>query len=78
MPRFRVALSFPGEHRIRVERIAESLASRIGRDLVFYDAGYSAAFNRPNLDTYLAALYHKESELIAVFLCNDAETSSEN
>ena len=36
--RFRVALSFPGEHRERVEKIAEVLGGRLGRDRVLYDA----------------------------------------
>ncbi len=32
--RFRVALSFPGERRARVEKIAEALADKLGRILV--------------------------------------------
>jgi tetratricopeptide (TPR) repeat protein len=67
--RFRVALSFPGEHRGRVEKIAEALAGRLGREAVLYDRWYGAEFNRPNLDVYLPKLYHEESDLIAVFLC---------
>ena len=51
--RFRVALSFPGEHRERVEKIAEALAGRLGRERVLYDRWYAAEFARPNLDTYL-------------------------
>lgn len=35
--RFRVALSFPGEHRERVEKIAEALGEKLGRDRVLYD-----------------------------------------
>ena len=30
--RFRVALSLPGEHLARVEKIAETLAAALGRD----------------------------------------------
>src|SRR4051794_12125176 len=71
MHRFRIALSFPGEHRSRVENIAEALANHIDRDKVFYDQWYSHELNRPNLDTYLTALYHNESDLIAVFLCKE-------
>src|SRR5260370_9005559 len=69
MGRLRVALSFPGEHRKRVENVAEALASRVGRNAVLYDRWFVAEFNRPNLDTYLTRLYHDESDLIAVFLC---------
>jgi tetratricopeptide (TPR) repeat protein len=67
--RFRVALSFPGEHRSRVENIATALADHLGRQHVLYDRWYAAEFNRPNLDDYLSQLYHDDSDLIAVFLC---------
>src|ERR1035437_6355831 len=66
--RFRVALSFPGEHRDRVERIAEALADKLGREKVLYDKWHAAELNRPNLDVYLSKLYHDESDVIAVFL----------
>ena len=55
--RFRVALSFPGEHRGRVEKIAEALAGRLGRDKVLYDKWHAPEFNRLNLDVYLPKLY---------------------
>src|ERR1035437_7865791 len=67
--RFRVALSFPGEHRDRVERIAEALADKLGREKVLYDKWHASEFNRPNLDVYLSKLYHDEADVIAVFLC---------
>jgi hypothetical protein len=66
--RFQVALSFPGEHREFVKRVAERLSERIGRERVLYDAYYEAEFARIDLDTYLQRLYHDESDLIAVFL----------
>ena len=69
--RFRIALSFPGEHRDFVEQVATRLADRVGRDRVLYDKYYEAEFARPDLDAYLQRLYHDESELIAVFLCAD-------
>src|SRR5262245_42318555 len=71
--RFRIALSFPGEHRQFVEQVAEQLAAVVGRESVLYDRFYEAEFARPDLDTYLQRLYHDESELIAVFLCADYE-----
>ena len=71
--RFRIALSFPGEHRDFVEQVAARLADRVGSDRVLYDKYYEAEFARPDLDTYLQRLYHDESELIAVFLCADYE-----
>jgi hypothetical protein len=69
--RFRVALSFPGEHRAPVEKIAEALREKLGHERVLYDRWYAAEFNRLNLDTYLSKLYHDDSDLIAVFLCKE-------
>ncbi len=71
--RFRVALSFPGERREFVERIATELSDRIGRDRVLYDRYFEAEFARPDLDAYLQRLYHDESELVVVFLCSEYE-----
>ncbi len=71
--RFKIALSFPSEHRGFVEQVAARLADQVGRDRVLYDKYYEAEFARPDLDTYLQRLYHDESELIAVFLCADYE-----
>lgn len=71
--RFHVALSFPGERRAYVAEVAEHLAKALGRERVLYDAWYQAEFARTDLDTYLQALYHDESDLIAVFLCPDYE-----
>jgi tetratricopeptide (TPR) repeat protein len=71
--RFSIALSFPGEHRAFVEQVAAALSSQIGKERVLYDMYYEAEFARPNLDTHLQSLYHDDSELIAVFLCEDYE-----
>lgn len=71
--RFDVALSFPGEHRTFVERVARALGSRVGPERVLYDRDYEAEFARPDLDTYLQRLYHDESHLIAVFLSAEYE-----
>lgn len=35
--RFRIALSFPGEHRSFVEQVAEHLSATVGREKVLYD-----------------------------------------
>src|ERR1017187_704465 len=69
--RFRIALSFPGEHRSRVESIANMLAASLGREKILYDKWHAAESARPNLDTYLSKLYHDESDLIAIFLCEE-------
>ena len=69
--RFRVALSFPGEHRTFVAAVAEQLSAALGRERVLYDAYYEGEFARPDLDVYLQRLYHDESELLVVFLCAD-------
>jgi TIR domain len=69
--RFRIALSFPGEHREFIEEVAGHLAAAVGRERVLYDQYYESEFARVDLDTYLQRLYHDDSELIAVFLCAD-------
>jgi hypothetical protein len=71
--RFQIALSFPGERRAYVARVAQHLAEVLGRERVLYDRWHEAEFARPDLDTYLQDLYHRQSELIAVFLCADYE-----
>ncbi len=69
--RFRVALSFPGEHRKRVGAVAKALATKLGQDKILYDKWYGAEFARPNLDLYLPKLYHDDSDLIVFFLCKE-------
>lgn len=64
-------MSFPGEHRKRVESIAETLAAKLGKEKILYDRWYAGEFARPNLDTYLQKLYHNESELLVFFFCED-------
>ncbi len=71
--RFAIALSFPGERRAFVSRVAERLAQRVGRDRVLYDHWYEAEFARPGLDCHLQRLYHDDSDLIAVFLSAEYE-----
>jgi tetratricopeptide (TPR) repeat protein len=68
-PRFRVALSFPGEHRSIVEQVAEKLSTEVGWTQVLYDKFYEAEFARLDLDVYLPRLYREQSELIVLFLC---------
>lgn len=71
--RFRVALSFAGEHRPFVEAVARALTDKLGSQRVLYDKDFEAEFARPDLDTYLQDLYHDQSDLVAVFLCADYE-----
>lgn len=69
--RFKVALSFAGENRSFVEAVATQLSMQLGASRVLYDKYYEEEFARTDLDTYLQALYHDDSELIAVFLCEN-------
>jgi hypothetical protein len=71
--RFQVALSFPGEQRTYVEEVAQFLANALGQEAVFYDDWYNHELARPNLDTYLQDIYHKDSQLLVPFLCADYE-----
>lgn len=69
--RFTVALSFPGEYREFVSKVADSLAERFSKPRILYDKYHEAEFARPNLDVHLPNLYRTESELIAIFLCDE-------
>ncbi len=71
--RFHVALSFPGERRAFVEKVAGFLTEEFGKEKVFYDRNFEAELARLNLDTYLQEIYHSDSELIVVFLCAEYE-----
>jgi hypothetical protein len=68
---FEVALSFPGEARPLVERVAEELERRIGPNAYFYDENYVSQLARPSLDTLLEDLYRNRAKLIVVFLSGD-------
>jgi hypothetical protein len=66
--RFRVSLSFAGEHRGYVKEVAEILVGALGTKSVLYDKYFEAEFARSGLDVYLPDLYRKESDLIVVFI----------
>jgi hypothetical protein len=67
--RFKVAMSFPGEKRRYVSKVADTLRNRLGKDSIFYDLDYQSQLARPNLDTLLQRVYRQQSDLIVVFLC---------
>lgn len=69
--KFKVALSFPGEKRSYVEQVAIDLKVSLGDDSVFYDFDYQAQLCHPNADVILQNVYHRQSQLILVFLCKE-------
>lgn len=71
---FDVALSFPGEVRDYVERVAAQLEHLMGPDRCFYDNNYVAQLARPSLDTFLQSIYRDRSKLIVVFLGADYQS----
>jgi len=68
---FDVALSFPGEVRLFIEKIVEELERNIGPNSYFYDKNYVSQLARPSLDTLLQDIYRNRSKLVVVFLCSD-------
>lgn len=72
--RFKVALSFPGEKREYVGKIANELKKRLPKGAVFYDRDFTAQLARPNLDTLLQRVYLNNSDLVVVFLSSEYET----
>jgi hypothetical protein len=71
--RFKVAFSFPGEARRRVEQIARLVAQSIGQDHVFYDEWYKAELAIADLDLHLQDIYRNQSKLLVVFLSANYE-----
>jgi len=65
--KFAVALSFPGEHRLLVEQIADILADSFGRERVFYDEWHKPILMGRHLDRKLRAIYRDQSELVVPF-----------
>ena len=67
--RFRVALSFAGETRDYVAKVAAILAEHFGEEAILYDKYHKVEFAQNRLGIELPALYHNESDLIVVVLC---------
>jgi hypothetical protein len=59
---FDVALSFPGEARPLVEKIAQELERRLGPNSYFYDNNYVSQLAQPSLDTLLQGIYLQPRE----------------
>jgi hypothetical protein len=68
---FKVAVSFPGEKRGYVSSVVDYLKLKLGKDQIFYDFDYQAQIARPNADILLQDIYHKQSDLIVIFLCEE-------
>src|SRR5215207_9352496 len=69
--RFRIAFSFAGEKRAFVEQVAALLAERFDKEHILYDKYHEAEFARARLGRYLPKLYHDESNLVVVVICQD-------
>jgi len=68
---FAIALSFPGEVRELVEKIAQRLEGLTGPDSYFYDKNYVAQLARPSLDNFLQEIYGQRAKLLVVFIGSD-------
>lgn len=69
--RFRIALSFTGEKREFIAKVADILAQRFSKKSILYDKYHEAEFARHDLGFYLQNLYNEQSELIVVLICRD-------
>lgn len=69
--KFKVAVSFPGEKRKYVSRVVDIIRSDLGSDTVFYDFDYQSQIARPNADVLLQNIYHKQTDLIVVFISKE-------
>ncbi|HWP54391.1 MAG TPA: NB-ARC domain-containing protein, partial [Pyrinomonadaceae bacterium] len=71
--RFRIAFSFAGERRKFVSEVASILAERFGKTAILYDKFHEATLARSDLGIHLPDLYHSESDLVVLVICNDYE-----
>jgi hypothetical protein len=69
--KFKVAVSFPGEKRPYVSEVVQMLHANLGANEVFYDYDYQSQIARPNADVLLQDIYHKQTDLIVVFICEE-------
>ena len=73
LKRFKVAFSFPGDHRDKIKAIVNILLQKYGltEDNIMFDEFHKAEFSGPDLAPYLQKLYHDHSEVIVVLLCQE-------
>jgi hypothetical protein len=69
--RFAVALTFPGERREFVQKVARFLRDALGTQRVFYDFDFQEELAGPNLDLKLNRIYSEDADLVVVFVCGD-------
>jgi hypothetical protein len=70
---FKVALSYSGDKREYVGKVASELKRRLAPELVFYDQDFTAQLARPKLDALLQRIYLNNSELVVVFFSAEYE-----
>ena len=62
------------EKRDFVSKVAAILARRFGEASILYDKYHEAPFARSDLGIHLPDLYHKESDLVVLVICQDYES----
>ena len=68
--RFEVAISFAGDNkRDKIRRVAENLASVLGREKVFFDEWYEDELAGLDANTVLANIYSRSSRLVVTCVC---------
>ena len=65
---FEVGLSFAGEGREFIKRVADKLTKKLGEGKVFYDKYYEAQLAVINLSSLLQNIYNKRCSLIVIFI----------
>ena len=67
--RFAVALSFPGEVRDSARKLAKALATKFGKEKVFFDEWYEEELLGIDLDLKLRKIYGEDSFLLVPLFC---------
>ncbi|MES2653390.1 MAG: TIR domain-containing protein [Bacteroidota bacterium] len=65
--KFRIGISFPGEHRDYVEKVAKILTAELGEGSVFYDNDYQSDLGVEDLDIFIGQIFEENCELIVTF-----------
>lgn len=73
--RFTIALSYSGEKRDFVSKVADELSMHLGRSKIFYDKYYESDLAHPDAALTIQKIYQDKSDLLVVFISEKYATS---
>ncbi len=70
-PKYKIALSFAGEKREYIQKVAHYLNEEYSKKKVFYDHNFMATLARAKIKSRLKEIFQDKTELIVVFICSN-------